>query len=510
MSSLKKLQLLFAVTNAGMASLSSISDLEALRIQRSSISDEGLAYLKPMRSLKEIVLQMGGPRDPSSSSLTDTGLAHLSQIKSLESIKLYQPDFTDRGLKHLSELDKLRCLVIPNSSNFTDQGFSHLAKLQSLEELYIGCHGVTDAGINHIAGLTSLKDLTLFNADSMTNKGLAKLTSLKSLNRLSLWAPRVTISGLNQLNVLANLTELDARGTGYPKYIAHDDSVLHLDQLTKLERLAFPAVRNDDLACLARFPHLKRLEINNRGTVSNAAMVYLRGLTGLNRLRLYGMRLTDEGLANLVNMKNLDHLTISGDFTDNGLRRLEDLKGLRYLHIVCENAPNPATLQRLQEKLPNLSPIQTEIRKFPEVTQLRLRVGKPLPSFENISLKFSSESAEGKNILLCFWDMEQRPSRRCIKKLAKMSDDLAKKGVVVISVHTSTVESQKLKRWMKESKIGFAKGQVPADAVQKTLAAWGVRSLPWLILTDQKHVVQAEGFPLAELQDKLKGTSESP
>ena len=41
----------------------------------------------------------------------------------------------------------------------------------------------------------------------------------------------------------------------------------------------------------------------------------------------------------------------------------------------------------------------------------------------------------------------------------------------------------------------------------KTRFTWGVRSLPWLILTDAKHVVRAEGFALTELDDKIEGTN---
>jgi hypothetical protein len=44
---------------------------------------------------------------------------------------------------------------------------------------------------------------------------------------------------------------------------------------------------------------------------------------------------------------------------------------------------------------------------------------------------------------------------------------------------------------------------VPGDA-EKTRLAWGVRSLPWLILTDQKRIVRAEGFALAELDARIE------
>jgi len=34
--------------------------------------------------------------------------------------------------------------------------------------------------------------------------------------------------------------------------------------------------------------------------------------------------------------------------------------------------------------------------------------------------------------------------------------------------------------------------------------AWGIRSLPWLILTDSEHIVQLEGFAAEELNNKVE------
>jgi hypothetical protein len=33
--------------------------------------------------------------------------------------------------------------------------------------------------------------------------------------------------------------------------------------------------------------------------------------------------------------------------------------------------------------------------------------------------------------------------------------------------------------------------------------AWGIQSLPWLILTDKKHTVVAEGFSLDDLDKQI-------
>ena len=135
-------------------------------------------------------------------------------------------------------------------------------------------------------------------------------------------------------------------------------------------------------------------------------------------------------------------------------------------------------------------------------------VGEALPGLEPFNLQPAVGDIKGKHLLICFWDMEQRPSRRCIKELAKMTDDLAKKGGAVVGVHASTVEAEKLKKWLAESNIELPTGQVQADAAPRILPAWGVRSLPWLILTDAKHIVRVEGFPLADLDGKLKEISE--
>jgi hypothetical protein len=42
------------------------------------------------------------------------------------------------------------------------------------------------------------------------------------------------------------------------------------------------------------------------------------------------------------------------------------------------------------------------------------------------------------------------------------------------------------------------------DNEEETKLNWGVKSLPWLILTDKNHVVTAEGFSINELDERVK------
>jgi hypothetical protein len=128
---------------------------------------------------------------------------------------------------------------------------------------------------------------------------------------------------------------------------------------------------------------------------------------------------------------------------------------------------------------------------------------KPLPKLKDLGIKLSPEDLNAKMILVCFFDMEQRPSRYNIMQLAKQSEILKQKGVIVIAVQASKIDENKLKEWVKKYKIPFPVGMVEGDE-EKIRFTWGVKSLPWLIITDRKHIVQAEGFSLSELYEKIQ------
>jgi hypothetical protein len=130
-------------------------------------------------------------------------------------------------------------------------------------------------------------------------------------------------------------------------------------------------------------------------------------------------------------------------------------------------------------------------------------VGKVLPKFAGFNTSFTSEQAKDKRILVCFFDMYQRPSRHCMIELANQAQQLKQKGVAAVAVHVSKVNEGTLDEWMKKSNVSFPVGIINGDT-EKIYFAWGVKSLPWLILTDHKHIVTANGFQLSELDEKPK------
>jgi peroxiredoxin len=135
-------------------------------------------------------------------------------------------------------------------------------------------------------------------------------------------------------------------------------------------------------------------------------------------------------------------------------------------------------------------------------------VGKPLPELKDLKVDLSPADVSSKMILVCFWDMQQRPSRNCIMRLAKQAEQLKQKGVTVVAVQASKVSENELSEWINKYNIPFPVGMVQGDE-EKARFAWGVRSLPWLILTDKEHIVRREGFGLEELAGKIKDINDA-
>ncbi len=135
-------------------------------------------------------------------------------------------------------------------------------------------------------------------------------------------------------------------------------------------------------------------------------------------------------------------------------------------------------------------------------------VGRPLPELKQVGVDLPPAETDGKMLLVCFWDMEQRPSRNCLMQVAKQAEQFRQKGVVVVAVQASKVDQSALDEWARKNSVPFPIGMVQGDA-EKARFAWGVKSLPWLTLTDRRHMVTSAGFGLNELEDKIKAANDA-
>ena len=131
------------------------------------------------------------------------------------------------------------------------------------------------------------------------------------------------------------------------------------------------------------------------------------------------------------------------------------------------------------------------------------KVPQPLP-ISDLGIEVSPETLKGKMLLLFFWDFNQRPSRHCIIELVRQATELQNKDLVVVTVEMGPSDDESVSQWAKDNAVDLPTGSVEQDKLQDVRVKLGVRSLPWLILTDAEHIVRAEGFFLSELKEQLQ------
>jgi len=477
------------IEDFGLENLKGMSQLERLSLQYTQVTDEGLAHLKGLTGLKYLVL----PPDT-----TDAGLANLSGLSSLEELSISDTRVTDDGLVYLKSLSGLKSLGV-SGRNMNGGGLIHLHDMPQLREIKISMWMMDDASMKGLRGLMSVTSLYLGDT-TISDAGLAHVEGLTTLEYLNLKNTLITDGGLAHLKGLASLRTLVLEGT---------------------------RIADVGLANLQDLPSLR--EIWLQGTdITDTGMAYLRGLRSLETLYLGHTQISDAGLVNLEELHSLQFLNLHGtNISGEGLAQLKGLKSLRYLHVCVdslseigvghlkemtrlheltlgEGSISEAVMADLKKALPDCAINVRRVRSRP--TRPR-RIppslsGKPLPGLKDLRIDLLPVDISDKMLLVCFWDMQQRPSRSCITQLAKQAEQLKQKGVAVVTVQASKVDEKKLSDWVKKNRIPFPVGMAQGDET-KTHFAWGVKSLPWLTLTDSQHVVTAEGFRLSDLDDKI-------
>jgi hypothetical protein len=124
----------------------------------------------------------------------------------------------------------------------------------------------------------------------------------------------------------------------------------------------------------------------------------------------------------------------------------------------------------------------------------------------------------GKKLLVVAASIEQRPSRRLLDTLAANAATVARQGFAIVLVHPAVTDEQQVKQWLKDHKLDvtqliLAKDQ--ADAA-RLMTACGAESLPFMLTTDDKHVVSAvdvqpdQLFRLGDIPPATQQSTTSP
>jgi hypothetical protein len=142
--------------------------------------------------------------------------------------------------------------------------------------------------------------------------------------------------------------------------------------------------------------------------------------------------------------------------------------------VICEALEpnvNQSLLSKARAVILAPYPADTEVSKYTRddvdddynAEELLKLLGLPLPPFECIGIGFGIAEAKGTSILICFFDMNQRPSRYMVTELAKRNPRLKEEGIVVICVQASKIDKEILDLWAKDSNIPFMVGVAEDD-----------------------------------------------
>ena len=172
-----------------------------------NISDDALAVIATMEDLKCLILKKTAFEKL---KITDAGVASLSSLKKLEVLSLYGNRVTDAGMQSVAQLGSLRVLDL-SLVGIKDTGVASLAELPNLEELYLlyntGFAGpiLTDEAMETIKGFDKLRQLSLVGS-RITNASVEAISGLKNLTDLQLQYSRVDMDGFDAIQAaLPNL-----------------------------------------------------------------------------------------------------------------------------------------------------------------------------------------------------------------------------------------------------------------------------------------------------------------
>ena len=138
-------------------------------------------------------------------------------------------------------------------------------------------------------------------------------------------------------------------------------------------------------------------------------------------------------------------------------------------------------------------------------------VGQKLPDLSSLEIGYDPGRIPNRKTLVCFVDVTQHASQSAIRYLNKIQYDLQQRKVALVCVQVTPFDEDKFNAWKKDNKIRLPIAALPGDAwwnAKKKLLnlnppsnrpgilaeKWGVRSLPWMILTDEDQTIMATGF----------------
>ncbi|CAI5484222.1 unnamed protein product [Closterium sp. Yama58-4] len=213
--------------------ISNLAALHRLELINTGVSENGLAHLTCLGSLKVLILSRGN-------FVSTGGMVHVGKLTWLEELKL--DGFNNSVVWGITNLRGLRRLELIHSGVSND-GLAHLTCLGSLKVLVLAPgNNISSAGMTHVGELTTLEALDISASHSM-NEGLADLAPLSKLTWLAL-PEHMTYEGMRHLLCLKSLKTVWLRTSLYssPQHI-----IGHLKTLPCLETIGVRDSQTENL-----------------------------------------------------------------------------------------------------------------------------------------------------------------------------------------------------------------------------------------------------------------------
>jgi hypothetical protein len=180
-----------SATDADLACVKPLVDLESLNISHNNVTDEGLVFLLGHPKLNSLDLSFTSIRGRGMTALVKEG-----ELKELTSLSVGHVTLSDEFAEALIRLSKLQALDL-SQTTCTDKGMTLLRAFKDLRVLNLAeCGGIQGPGLQILGELPQLERLHLDLNPQFEDQHLALLTNLKGLRHLSL-----TSTGTSDLGV---------------------------------------------------------------------------------------------------------------------------------------------------------------------------------------------------------------------------------------------------------------------------------------------------------------------
>jgi hypothetical protein len=125
----------------------------------------------------------------------------------------------------------------------------------------------------------------------------------------------------------------------------------------------------------------------------------------------------------------------------------------------------------------------------------------PLLDIIKLNSDIDAKAFQNKTTLICFWDYNQRPSRRFVRELITQQKQLAQLKVSVLLIQTDPQSQEPAKTWLDSHQIDWPYSTL-TDNVDACFRDWSISALPWPVLSDVNDI-QSMGFSLEQLKEAL-------